>query len=242
MSDSRRWPVFVVLLIVISSVFAVVLISLTSNSETLNIDFIPDHSNTSPGGTGWFIVEIDATEEIATYDVAIQTNTSIETDYEYWSQTPLLEVFIYPNTSHIDMCIEVEVVFTWGELVASDSAFLYVLNWTFGELSEVIQKRDVFIDHLASTYPELGINQTTSWTPIWNGAGILIVGHYLFKSTYWEMEIAWHVMIAPHDWVQVYLRPRAEVQPSWAGKIDSWTTDNETVVEMELPSEIYRPK
>ncbi len=239
-SESRRWIVGVVLLILLSSGFAGLFLYLNTNPDRLAINFIPEHTNSSPGEIGWFLVEIDAVDEISTYDIAIQTNVSIETDYKYWPQTPLMEVFVYPNSSHIDMCIEVEVSFTSGELVAHDTAYLYVLNWTFEGVSEVIEKRDVFIHYLETTYPELGINSSTSWTPIHNGVGILIVGHYLFKSTNWEMEIAWHVMIAPHDWVEIYLRPRAEIQPSWAGKIDSWSTDNQTVLEMEPPSEIYR--
>jgi len=240
-SDTKRLLAGVVLLIVISSAFVAILFYLDSNPVRLDVSFIPENVNTSPGEIGWFLVEIDSPTVITDYDVVIQTNASIDTDYRYWFQTPLLEVFLYPNSSHIDMCIEVEVVFTWGELVAHDSAFLHVLNWTFEGLTEVLEKQDVFIDYLKSTHPEFGINETTSWTPIHNGAGILIVGHYLFKSAQWEMELAWHVMIAPHDWVQVYLRPRGEIQPSWAGNIESWSTDNQTIVEIDPPTEIYRP-
>jgi len=228
------------LIIVIASSFAVVLY-LNSSSDKLDITFIPEHMNSSPGETGWFLVEIDTTRQMTDYDIAIQTNASIETDYTYWPQTPLLEVFVYPNSSHVDSCIEIDLTLSSGALVVQDYAFLHVLNWTFEGLSEVIEKRDVFIGHLADSYPEFGINGTTLWTPIYNGAGILVVGHYLFKSSQWEMEIAWHVMIPPYDWVQVYLRPRAEVQPSWAGMIESWSTDNETVVEIDPPLEIYRP-
>ena len=241
MSASKRLSVAIVLLIVIFSSFAAVLIYLNVGSARLDISFIPDRLNSSPGEIGWFLVEIDTSEEITTYELDIQTNTSIDTDYVYWPQTPLLEVFLYPNSSHIDTCIEVEVTLSVGDLIAHDSAFMLVWNWTFEGVEEVIEKRDVFIDYLAANHPELGINETTSWTPIFNCAGILIVGHYLFKSSQWEMEIAWHVMIQPYDWVQVYLRPRAEIQPSWAGEIESWSTDNQTIMEIEPPAEIYRP-
>ncbi len=241
MSNSRRLLVIAVLLIVIISSVAAALIYMNLNSEKLEINFIPDHTNTSPGETGWFLVEIDSREQITTHEISIQTNVSVETDFTYWSQTPLIEVFVYPNSTHLDTCIEIEVTFSAGDLIAHDTAFLYVWNWTFGDISEVIAKRNVFIDYLATSHPEYGIDNTTSWTPIHNGVGILVVGHYLFMSSQWEMQIEWHFMISPYDWVVVYLRPRAEIEPSWAGKIESWITDNQTILEIEPPPEIYRP-
>jgi hypothetical protein len=237
-NSSRVLAVVGVLLVLVFSALAGLILL---NSERIVISFIPDHSNTIPGETGWFLVEIQATSEITDYEIAVDTNCSVETGYKYWAQTPLLEVFVYPNASHVDHCIEIEVSFTWGELVAHDSAFLYVLNWTSEGLDEIIEKRDVFIDFLAVNHPEFGIDNNTTWTPIYNCAGIIIVGHHLFKSAEWEMEVSWHVMIAPYDWVQVYLRPRAESTPSWAGTINSWSTDNGTVVETDPPTEIYRP-
>lgn len=242
MDYSKRFLVGIgLLLLVIISSIVVVLIWLNSDSGSLEITFIPERMNTAPDETGWFLVEIDSSRPLTDYDIDLQTNVSIETDYTYWSQTPLLEIFLYPDSSHVDSCIEVNVTFSSSRLVASDVAFLEVLNWSLGELSQVIEKRDVFIEYLAANYPELGINDTTSWTPIYNGAGILVVGHYLFKSDIWELELDWHVMIAPHDWVKVYLRKRADVQPSWAGMIESWSSDNHTIIEVEPPTDIYRP-
>jgi hypothetical protein len=238
---SKRSLTGIGLLLIVITSSVVVLIYLNSNIERLEISFLPEYMNSAPGETGWFLVEINSTRQTTDIEIDIQTNVSIETDYTYWSQTPLLEIFLYPDSSHIDSCIEVNVTISSGALVAHDVASLSVLNWSFGELTEVIEKRDVFINYMAINYPELGINDSTSWTPIHNGAGILIVGHYLFKSDQWELEIDWHVMIAPHDWVKGYLRHRAEVQPSWAGIIESWSSDNHTIIEVEPPTDIYRP-
>ncbi|NHJ12901.1 MAG: hypothetical protein EAX95_04455 [Candidatus Thorarchaeota archaeon] len=238
--SNRRLLGFVLVLITILCASAAVLIYTNAPADSLEIDFVPNSISTSPGEIGWFLVEIDSTRPLDNHEVAIHTNVSIPANFTYWPDTPLLEVFLYPNSSHIDLCIEVEVTLSSDGFMAQDIAFLSVLNWTFEELAQVIEKRDVFVDYLATHYPTFGINETTDWTPIHNGAGILIVGHYLFKSSHWEMELAWHVMIAPHDWVQVYLRQRVDLQPSWAGQIDSWSTDNDTVVEMDPPEEIYR--
>ncbi len=224
-------------LIAVVCLFGVVL---KSNPGQIDIRFIPDHLNTIPDDTGWFIVEVNSTQEIVDPDIEIHTNASIETDYTYWPQTHLIEVFLYPDLSHMDTCIEVEVTISSGPLVASDSALLLVWNWTASELPPVIEKRDVFVYYLASNHPELGINETTVWTPIYNCAGIIVVGHYLFQSDLWEMEVAWHEMIPPSDWVHVYLRQRQDVKPSWAGEIGSWSDVDRVVVEVDPPEEIYR--
>lgn len=235
----RVLVVSALLLVVCMSSLAVILFM---NSQRVSISFVPERANTTPGETGWFLVEIEASRDIVTYEVAIETNASVDTDYTYWPDTPLLEVFVYPNESHVESCIEIEVTFSSDGVAAHDTAFLCVLNWTFEELEEVIERRDVFIDFLAANHAEFGIDNATVWTPIYNCAGILIVGHHLFKSAEWEMEVSWHVMIAPHDWVTVYLRHRGEAAPSWAATIESWSTDNQTVLETTPPTEIYRPR
>ena len=239
MNRPSRVVIVVALLVVVGiSSFAVVLFL---NSQRATVNFVPERANTIPGETGWFIAEIDVTWDIADYEIVIQTNASIDTEYTFWPETPLIEVFVYPNESHVESCIEVELVFSAGSVVARDTALLRILNWTFEGLEEIIEKRDVFIDFIAADHPEFGIDNTTIWTPIYNCAGILIVGHHLFKSAQWEMEVSWHVMVAPHDWVKVYLRPRGQVAPSWAATIESWNTDNGNVVEMAPPAQVYRP-
>ena len=239
-SRSRVVAIIGLIAILLISSIAAVFLYLNTGPKTLEVEFSPQEINTSPDETGWFLVQIETNVPIVNYEVSIQTNVSIETDYTLWSETPLLEVFLHPNSSHIESCIEVEVTFSTGGLAANDSALLHVLNWTFEDLPEVIEKRDVFIDYLMDNHPELGIGNTTIWEPIYNGAGILIVGHYLFKSSEWEMEVSWHVMIQPHDWVRVYLRNRADLQPSWAGEIESWGSGDLTIVEIDSPDEIYR--
>jgi hypothetical protein len=213
---------------------------LNKRTNQTQIDFIPDHLNTIRDEIGWFIVEVGDFHGLTEPTIEIQTNVSIEVHYTCWPQTPLIEVFLYPNSTHLEMCIEVKVIIASGPQVASDSALLFVWNRTPSEVSEVLPMRDEFIDHLATNHSEFGINDTTVWTPIYNGAGILIVGHYLFRSDRWEMEVSWHNMIPPGDWVRVYLRQRSDAWPSWAGEIVSWSEVDRVVVEVAPPTEIYR--
>lgn len=78
-----------------------------------------------------------------------------------------------------------------------------------------------FIPWLAANRPELGITEGTVWqeTP---GSWVLIVTHYLFLSPEWEVDLAWHVMTPPNDWIRIQLRHRwSETAPSAAFEIRS---------------------
>lgn len=83
--------------------------------------------------------------------------------------------------------------------------------------------RDLFIPWLAQQHPDLGITEQTQWTGTIVNPHILIVATYLFYSPEWEMGLRWHVMIPPHDWVEIYLRHRTELSSTrawWIRSID----------------------
>jgi hypothetical protein len=100
--------------------------------------------------------------------------------------------------------------------------------------------RDAFVSYFSSNKSSFGINETTIWDGFDNAPQILIVEHYLFRSEFWEMALSRHVMIAPHDWVRVYVRPRNQTAPIWSGIIESWSSGNYNVSEIDPPSSIYR--
>jgi hypothetical protein len=60
---------------------------------------------------------------------------------------------------------------------------------------------------LADNHPELGIDAATDWQPTFV-SNFLVVSHYAYWSDDWEMVIAWHNMIPPDDWTDVFLRHR----------------------------------
>ncbi len=244
MRNSNRFLMGLALLsITITGLFGVALLYyLDSTRQQVEIRAIPDHLNVVPCDTGWLIIEIDGVQPVTSPHIQIQANTSVAVDYTYWAQTPLLEVFVYPNTTHIDMCIKIDVMLSWDSVIAQTSALVYVWNWTNSELPMAVERRNVFVEYLALNHPEFGINATTVWDPIYNSAGILVVSHYLFRSAMWEMEVSWHVMIPPYDWVHVYLRHRGDLRPCWAAEIESWNATSRTIQEVTPPEEIYRAR
>ena len=101
----------------------------------------------------------------------------------------------------------------------------------------------VFIDQLAGTVS--GVPATTAalgaGTPV---AGLLVVTHYAWFTDEYEIGLAWHVMVAPDDWAELYVRPRKVLAPTVAFRLDSWSTalggGDFTVTEIDAPAEVTR--
>lgn len=96
-----------------------------------------------------------------------------------------------------------------------------------------------FITWLEARRPELGITSKTAWegTP---GSWVLIVEHYLYFSTDWELDLEWHVMVPPDDWSRISLRRRgSELAPSLAFEISSVANKTEPK-EIQPPEAVWR--
>jgi hypothetical protein len=78
-------------------------------------------------------------------------------------------------------------------------------------------------------------------TPV---AGLLVVSHYAWFTDEVEIGLAWHIMVAPDDWAEVYVRPRGELVPTHAWRLGSWSTalaGGETTLEaIAPPAEVTR--
>jgi hypothetical protein len=117
---------------------------------------------------------------------------------------------------------------------------LPVVPMTVDREADALKIRDLFLPWLIREHPEFGITAGTKWTGALSGAQLLVVSHYLYFSPEWELGVEWHVMIAPYDWANVYLRHRfTEIAPSFGARIDS-VSDSTPVHEVPPPAEVRR--
>jgi hypothetical protein len=96
-----------------------------------------------------------------------------------------------------------------------------LFNWSSGNLPDAIVKRDELIDWVETEHPEYGIFSDKESFAYVTYPGILIVEHWTFLYEEWEMRICYHVMIPPHDWSQIWLRRRGEIDPEFAAMRES---------------------
>lgn len=101
----------------------------------------------------------------------------------------------------------------------------------------------VFLDELGGAVPGLPSDpaELGTGTPV---AGLLVVSHYAWFTDEFEIGLAWHIMVAPDDWAELTMRPRDELQPTRAFRLDSWSTalagGAATIAEIEPPPEVMR--
>ncbi|MDO8361317.1 MAG: hypothetical protein Q7V88_00325 [Actinomycetota bacterium] len=101
----------------------------------------------------------------------------------------------------------------------------------------------VFLDELGGTVEGLPpeVAGLARGTPV---AGLLVVSHYAWFTDEYEVGLSWHIMIAPDDWAEIYLRPRDQLQPTRAFRLDSWSTALDggeyAITEVDPPVEVMR--
>lgn len=101
----------------------------------------------------------------------------------------------------------------------------------------------VFLDQIAATVPGLPADAAdlAGGTPV---AGLLVVSHYAWFTDDWEIDLSWHIMIAPDDWAELALRPRDQLTPTKAFRLTSWSTalagGDATIDDVAPPADVTR--
>lgn len=151
------------------------------------------------------------------------------------SEGQVSEISIIPSDAVINSELMVTIRGVRSSYEASNTSLIHVGEAMgngrngnedpMGELATEIQSK--FISWLSENHPELGITPEVEWIGVNIRPNFMVVMYYLFISDEWEMGMTWHVMIPPHDWSRIYLRPRfTETAPTLAFELSSYTTDD----------------
>lgn len=101
-----------------------------------------------------------------------------------------------------------------------------------------------FLDWLATEHPEMGLDASTELDGTLVAPRLLVVSHYLFEGAEYELGLSWHIMVAPDDWAELYIRPLDEFFPTRAFRLSSWSAaiDGGAIefTEVEPPAEVVR--
>lgn len=150
------------------------------------------------------------------------------------------EVFVVPHVMPSGTTVTATVRGRRGDVERSAEVTFEVINEPDDLGEEAIMLRDRFVPWLEANHPELGITADT----VWEGTSVqhlLVVSHYLFLSDEWELGVAWHIMIPPYDWTQIYLRRRfTESVPSLAFEIDSRSDPESAPHAIDPPESVPR--
>jgi len=231
MIQSRKTIVVIIIgVIILFSSLVFPLLFLLYRPSTFFINFTPNTLKSYPGHTAWLIGEISSQNSpLQNSSILIEANMAVNLDYKFWNNSQykkIVEIFVTPNNTHLNKTIIIQISIFNNDFSITNSASIEVIDWAPKNISGVIEMRNAFVSYFSTKLKSTCINESTIWEGLDNAPKILIVEHYLFKSEFWELELARHVTITPYDWIKVYLRPRNQIKPTWAGMIQSWSSGN----------------
>ncbi|MBD3189253.1 MAG: hypothetical protein GF308_01340 [Candidatus Heimdallarchaeota archaeon] len=214
------------------------------NSNELIIDYSHNEIFSYPGQTAWLVADIRWSNYQSPIDgtIAVSTSHIIDFNFEVWSNdySKTVEIFLFPNETHLGDIISVQLSVTTSSEFITRNATIEVVNWSSVIIPEVSQMLHCFTDYLLENHSSYSLGENASLTFMGIIPQFLVVEHYLFRSTSWELTLSRHVTHSPDDWVKIYLRARNAIQPIWAAKISSWGSGNHTLFEITPPESVFR--
>jgi hypothetical protein len=111
------------------------------------------------------------------------------------------------------------------------SLLVRVYPWSQYEPGAEMEKREPFLAWLASAHPELGGITTQSFHRYMTYPEILIVEHWTFLSSAWDMRLCFHVMVPPDDGSMILLRRTQSLTPLLAARRESDGSIHEIPIE-----------
>jgi hypothetical protein len=172
------------------------------------------------------------------------TNATVTVDPEIISGDEIAEVTVVPAPTVTESAMTITIDLVQGDQSYSWSRTVNVLPWEDDRGEQAEEILSLFTGWLAENRPELGVTPETELDGTLLAPELLVVSHYGFFGEEWELGLSWHVMLPPDDFSELYLRPRSELGPTMAFRIDSWQTALETgvaeVKEVAPPAEVVR--
>lgn len=160
------------------------------------------------------------------------------------SEGEVAEVTVVADPATAERPLNITVTGRRGDVEQAATRSTTVFPWEDDRGVFAAQLLDLFTIWLADQQPALGIDADTEFTGSFVAPGLLVVSHYLFMSDEWEVGLSWHIMVAPDDWAEIYLRPRREAAPTLAFRLASQQAALDdgivTISAVPPPSEVVR--
>lgn len=160
------------------------------------------------------------------------------------SGTEVAEVTVVPHPVSAETELTVTIEVTSGDRIQSVTGTATVHPWEDDRGEQAAEILGLFTSWLEENRPDLGVSPDTEFDGVFLAPELLVVSHYGFFNEELEIGLSWHVMIAPDDFAEIYLRLRSDLRPALAFRIGSWQTALDTgeyeVSEVAPPGEVVR--
>lgn len=172
------------------------------------------------------------------------TGAEVTVDPATITGSQVAEVTVVPDPTDEESQLTVVVSATRDGVLGEVKREFTVVPWPDDREAQAREILGMFLGWLADNRPELGLGPDSELSGSFTAPLLLVVSHYTFYNEEWEIGLSWHVMVPPDDFSEIYLRPRDELQPTIAFRLDSWQTALETgevdLTEVAPPAEVVR--
>jgi hypothetical protein len=141
------------------------------------------------------------------------------------------EVTIHPNNDIELGNHTIEITATQGSLSNKIYLTVEIIDVNISEpTSYITGKRDEFINWLENEHPEYENLSNQDWFSYKTYPLILVVEHWTFLNTAWELRLCCHITIPPYNWSKMCLRKLGDIDPVFAAHCES----NGTIYEIPI--------
>jgi len=153
-------------------------------------------------------------------DASANLNVQINKDILNESSR-VAEISLYPNNLTRIGLHEIEITATHANISRLITLEVEILNHSIDNPSSyIIGKKNKLINWLESEYPIFDNISNQDWFAYMTYVEILVVEHWTFISSEWEIRLCCHITIPPYNWSMLRLRKIGEIDPILAAKCE----------------------
>lgn len=189
------------------------------NSENIKIKY--DYIQSYPGGGGIFPIRLKLSD-------SDQRNIDLDCKCDPKLKDHFSPKSIKNNTCTTNLIIKPSETITQGNykiLLTLKNDFMYEIkiieveifnSSNEGASNYILEKKDTFLSWIETSYPEYNnlLNQT--WFSYRTYSNILVVEHWTFLSSEYELRICSHITTPPYNWSKMMLRSLNQIESDLA--------------------------
>ena len=175
-----------------------------------------------PDGGGIFIISIKKEQNFAgRVSLSVEADPMLKANLTktiLQLNDTVAEIEIHPELNASLKNYQIRIIASHAGVNKSKDLIVQMYDWGPANVEDAIPKRNEFTKWIQDNYPlySLAFGQVLATYETY--PGILIVEHFTFLTTIYELRLCYHVMIPPDDWSMIRIRNRNMPEAEFAAK------------------------
>lgn len=194
----------------------------TSKSDKGDYKFIAkyDSIRTFPNGAGVFVLKIKPNSDFdGSVKLKIIANDLLGATLDKTclsSKDTVVNIYIKPSDDIEKKTYEIEVLALHSNIEKRIKLKIIVFDWQNGNAEVAIEKFELFKNWIDANKPEYSEIFNLIKNKYLTYPEILIVEHWTFINSLYEVRFCFHVMVPPDDWSMLQVRKLKKFEPDFS--------------------------